>query len=277
MPVSAPREANFLHVNNLALIEAGGQVRDWTQFRLETSKDNVRHDVDSLLTSLRLHEVRRFMHQRFWEEETKAAEYAAQIEPSPRLETAAEHSWHVADAVMLLASHFPFVDEFNALRMAILHDKMEIYIGDRSPLGRDGTGRSTHAFNADSRWDKDRAEEVAISKYIRGLRPSSRPDQAHSLHEILHGRTIDARFVKAVDKLAGLAFVVTKKRGAMLDKHLFFTLRYSEKAVEYFPPLEMHYTELRKRLIHSLAKHRDTRVSDIEQMICQARAQLALF
>ena len=264
-------------MTTLASIRPKDEIGDWSEFRLETTQDNVRQDVDALLNSLRLYEVRRFMHQRFWEEETKAAEYAAQIEAGPRLESVAEHSWHVADAVLLLASHFPFVDEFNALRLAILHDKMEIFIGDRSPVGRDGTGRLTHAFNPDARWDKERDEESAISKYLEGLRPSCRPDHAHSLHEILHGRSIDARFVKAVDKLAGLAFVVTKKRGAMLDKHLFFTLRYSEKAVEYFPPLELHYIELRRRLIRSLAKRREARVSDIEQMICQARAQLALF
>ncbi|MGO9976063.1 MAG: HD domain-containing protein [Solirubrobacteraceae bacterium] len=230
-----------------------------------------------MLLSLRLHTKRRFMHQRFWEEETKAAEYAAQLEPHPRLESVSEHSWHVADVVLTLGDHFPFLDPANALRLAVLHDKMELFTGDRNPVGRDGTGAKTHAFNAARRWDKDRAEEVAIARYLGGMRPAARPAQARALHEILHGRTVDARFVKAADKFAALAYVLVKKRGTMTDRHLSFTLRYSEKSLDYFPPLEFHYEELRRRLIRSLARERAAPVSSVELMIKQSRAQLTLF
>jgi 5'-deoxynucleotidase YfbR-like HD superfamily hydrolase len=261
------------------LIETTSEDRSegWTAFRPQTSPDDIRRDVDAILASFKLHSVRRFMHQRFWEEETQAAEFAAQIEPDPRLESVAEHSWHVADAVLTLSGHFRFIDEANALRLAILHDKMEIYVGDHDPVGRDGTGRSTHAFNEDRRWIKERAEEAAVDSYLERLRPSLQPSHARVFNEALQGRSVDARFVKAVDKLAALGFVVHKKRGAMLDKHLLFTVRYSEKATEYFPPLEHHYQEMRFRLIRALAKNRHIKVSDVEQLISQARSQLALF
>jgi 5'-deoxynucleotidase YfbR-like HD superfamily hydrolase len=249
----------------------------WEAYRPPFDGDDVRRDIDALLAALKLYSTRRFMHQRFWEDETKAAAYAAQIEPHPRLESVAEHSWHVADAVLLLSDHFPFVDTANALRLAVLHDKMEMFIGDRNPVGRDGTGRSTHAFHLEQRWNKERDEEMAIDRYLTSLRPACRPNQARSLYEALHGRTADARFVKAVDKLAALAFVVTKKRGLMVDKHLFFTLRYSEKALEHFPPLEAHYDELKRRLVRALARSREARIGDIERLIRQTRAQLALF
>lgn len=251
--------------------------RGWDRWRPEVYEEDIRHDIDNVLLSLRLHSKRRFMHQRFWEEESKAAEYAAQLEPHPRLETVSEHSWHVADVVLTLADHFPFIDLGNSLRLALLHDKMELFTGDRNPVGRDGTGARTHAFNEARRWDKDRAEEEAIVRYLGGVRPSARPTQARALYEILHGRTVDARFVKAADKLAALAYVLVKKRGTMIDKHLFFTLRYSEKSLEYFPPLELHYEELRRRLIKSLARDRAAPVRSVELMIQQSRAQLALF
>lgn len=276
---SARLAGYFFSVRSLAPIKSLPRpvAEDWTEFRPEASPEDVRRDIDAMLASFKLHAVRRFMHQRFWEEETQAAEFAAQIEPDPRLESVAEHSWHVADAVLMLCGHFRFVDETNALRLAVLHDKMEIYVGDHDPVGRDGTGRSTHAFNEDRRWVKERAEEAAVHSYLERLRPSLQPSHARVFNEALQARSVDARFVKAVDKLAALAFVVHKKRGVMLDKHLLFTVRYSEKAIEYFPPLEFHYKEMRSRLIQALAKSRHIKLSDIEQMICQARAQLALF
>lgn len=266
-------------MRSLALIDAlpESAAEDWADTRPEASPEDIRRDVDAILASFKLHAVRRFMHQRFWEEETQAAEFAAQIEPDPRLESVAEHSWHVADSVLMLCGHFRFVDEANALRLAILHDKMEIYVGDHNPVGRDGTGRSTHAFNEDRRWTKERAEEAAVHAYLERLRPALQPSHARAFNEALQGRSIDARFVKGVDKLAALGFVVHKKRGAMLDKHLLFTMRYSEKAIEYFPPLEYHYKEMRYRLIRALARNRHIKVRDVEQMISQARSQLALF
>lgn len=259
-----------------ALADARSQP-GWDRSRPKISAEDICRDIDNVLLGLRLHGKRRFMHQRFWEAESKAAEYAAQLEPHPRLESVSEHSWHVADVVLTLAGHFPFLDPGNALRLAVLHDKMELFTGDRNPVGRDGTGAKTHAFNEAQRWDKDRVEEAAIARYLGGIRPSARPEQARALYEILHGRTIDARFVKAADKLAALAYVLVKKRGTMVDKHLFFTLRYSEKSLDYFPPLELHYQELRRRLIRSLARERAAPVSSVELMIQQSRAQLALF
>src|SRR5439155_15538091 len=58
-----------------------------------------------------------------------------------------------------------------------------------------------------------------------------------ALFELLDGATPEAQFVKAIDKLQALAFVLVKKHGELADRHLEFTLRYSEKVVLYFPPL----------------------------------------
>src|SRR5881227_2881552 len=97
--------------------------------------------------SMNLYKVRRYKRQRFWEAETLQTEYAELIEPFPHLESVAEHSWHVADTVLLLGGHFPSLNLDHCVKLAIIHDKMEILIGDKSPIGRSGTGSSTHAFN----------------------------------------------------------------------------------------------------------------------------------
>lgn len=219
-------------------------------------QEDVQKDVDVILWSLKLYQTRRYFHQLFWEKETEAAEQADFIEGYPRLETVAEHSWHVADIVILLGGHFPNLDLYRCIRMAILHDKMEIITGDKNPLGWDGTGHSTHAFCTTMRLRKDSEEKAAVSQYISALRESAKLQQCTDLEEIIEGRTNESRFIKAVDKLQALAYVLLKKQGNFQDQHLRFTLKYSEKAADYFPPLKAHYYELRRRLVSQVAEHR---------------------
>jgi 5'-deoxynucleotidase YfbR-like HD superfamily hydrolase len=235
----------------------------------------VKRDIDVVLWSMKLCFIRRYFHQRFWERETMEAEYAARIEPFPRLETVAEHSWHVADTVLLLGGHFPSLNVDRSVRLAILHDKMEISIGDKNPVGKNGTGESTHAFNTDRQASKESSERYAIERYLARIRPSAVPDQRALLIEVLEGRTPEARFVKAVDKLQALAFVMVKKRGLMLDKHLSFTLKYSEKAIGYFPDLRPHHEELRARLMVRVARSRGVSTSELEDSLYNS--QLSFF
>lgn len=205
------------------------------------------------------------------------AEYASRVESFPRLETVAEHSWHVADTVLLLGGHFSSLNVDRCVRLAILHDKMEISIGDKNPVGKSGTGESTHAFNHGRQASKEASEREAIERYLARIRPSAVSDQRNLLIEVLEGRTPEARFVKALDKLQALTFVMVKKRGVMLDKHLTFTMKYSEKAVAYFPDLRAHYDELKSRLIGRVARHRNISISELEQLLYNSQLPLSFF
>lgn len=230
---------------------------------------DIDRDIDVILWSVRLASIRRYFHQPFWREETADAEYAARIESYPRLESVAEHSWHVADIVLLLAPHFPDLNVSRCVQLAILHDKLEIITGDLSPVDRSGTGASTHAFNEHKQVAKMVSEEEALELYLRRLRPSTREFQKNALLEILGGATLEARFVKAVDKLQALGFVFLKKNGDFKDKHLSFTLRYAEKITSTFPHLRPYYEELRRRLIESVAKYRGVGIAEIESLLGQ--------
>src|ERR1700686_1208986 len=137
------------------------------------SEADVETDIDLILWSVRLASIRRYFHQPFWKEETTDAEYADRIESYPRLESVAEHSWHVADIVLLLAPHFPILNVSRCAQLAILHDKLEIITGDLSPLDRSGTGASTHAFNENKQVVKLVSEEEALELYLRRLCPSA--------------------------------------------------------------------------------------------------------
>lgn len=237
---------------------------------------DVRRDVDTMLWSMHLQQIRRFTHQRFWEAETRDAEYAARVEPYPTLESVADHTWHLTDCILLLADYCFDVDICRCLELAILHDKMEIIIDDWSPIGRDGTGRKSHAFDPVRRQQKDAAEREAIETYVSKLRPALRKKQEALLLEALEGVTSEARFVKAIDKLQALAFVYLKKDGDMHDRHIIFSLKYSGQACRLCPSLTPHFLELRRRLIKSVAKHRNVSTAIIEGIITEP-ATLPLF
>ena len=128
--------------------------------------DDVKRDIDVLLWSMRLQWVRRYYRQQFWEKEATAASFAELVEPFPRLETVAEHSWHVADCTLLLADHFPELDPDHCVVLALLHDKLEIVTGDPSLVGRDGMGQKTHAFNPERRFSKVERERYALKTYL---------------------------------------------------------------------------------------------------------------
>jgi len=232
----------------------------------DVSKD-VDRDVQAIVWAMGLHNIRRYFHQRFWEEETRASEFAARIEPFPRLESVAEHSWHLAYICMLLAPRHPDLDQTKVLQIATVHDILEIISGDDSPIGRDGTGRTTHAFNQEVAQQRAAAEELVLAQYLERMPPDSVHEQRKLLNDYRDVLSQEAKFVKSVDKLQTLVFVFLKKRGEMEDKHLRFTLSYSEKGISYFPPLEDHFRNLQNRILEQAAQRRHMSVDELRTQL----------
>jgi 5'-deoxynucleotidase YfbR-like HD superfamily hydrolase len=219
-------------------------------------REDAERDIDAMVAALGLQTIRRYMDQKHWTEESELARAADEVEPGLKLENVAAHSWHVADATMLLASHFLDVNAHHALELAILHDKLELITGDFDPVGSDGQGTNAHAFNPKAQADKVRAELVALERYLANLRQPVRELQRRLILEMIQCHSPEARLVKAVDKLQALTFVLAKKDGEMTDEHLVFSLRYSAKLVEYFPGLMVHFGVIVRRLLETIAAHR---------------------
>jgi putative hydrolase of HD superfamily len=228
------------------------------------SVDDVAADVNVILWSARLHGIRRYFHQRFWEEETTAAKFADLVEPGIKLETVSAHSWHVADIALLLLGHFPFLNRSRCLELALLHDKLEIITGDLNPVGRDGTGSRTHAFSGAARDRKSFVEQRAAELYVERLRPSIREEQHSILIDAINGKSAESRYIKAIDKLQAFAFVLLKKGGDLSDRHIMFTLRYSARIGEYFPGLSGHHVYLKRLFLESIASKRGCSVPQLE-------------
>lgn len=110
-----------------------------------------------------------------------------------RRENDAEHQWHLAVMAMVLAEHAAEpVDTARVVAMVLVHDLVEIDAGDAFLY--DQVARDAAA-------DK----EIAAATRIFGLLPTDQGRWLHGLwDEYEHGKSPEARFARAVDRLAPL-------------------------------------------------------------------------
>jgi 5'-deoxynucleotidase YfbR-like HD superfamily hydrolase len=107
-----------------------------------------------------------------------------------RHENSAEHSWHLAVAALLLAEHANQpVDTSRVIRMALVHDLVEIDAGD------------TFIYDTAGNLEKAAKEEKAADR-IFGLLPPDQRDEWRALwNELEQRETAEAKFANALDRL----------------------------------------------------------------------------
>ena len=110
-----------------------------------------------------------------------------------RLENSAEHSWHLAIAVLTLREHAPAgMDLARVLELVAIHDLVEIDAGD------------TFAYDAIAHTTKADRERNAAQR-VFGLLP---PDQGAKFHELWEEfeaqQTLESQYANALDRLQAL-------------------------------------------------------------------------
>ncbi|MGB7800647.1 HD domain-containing protein [Buttiauxella sp.] len=120
----------------------------------------------------------------------KLVERRTKIIGHGRQENSAEHSWHFAVAAMSLAPFAPQnVDISRVVQMALLHDIVEIDVGD--VLVYDLAARLAVA-----------GKEAAAAERLFGLLPEPQNSQFLQLwQEYETGDSVDARFAGALDRI----------------------------------------------------------------------------
>ncbi|GAA6207570.1 hypothetical protein NBRC116601_08630 [Cognatishimia sp. WU-CL00825] len=118
----------------------------------------------------------------------KTVERSTQITDGSRVENSAEHSWHLALYALILSPYAAEnVDIFLSIRMLLLHDLVEIDVGD-------------HPIDVQTDWAAVAEKELVAAKRIFGLLPN---DQAHDLlaiwTEFEAAETPSAKFAKYLD------------------------------------------------------------------------------
>jgi len=110
-----------------------------------------------------------------------------------RKENSAEHSWHVALMVLVLAEHADApVDRFRVVQMLLVHDIVEIEAGD------------TYIYDAQGNQSKAQREQAAAERLF-GLLPADQAAAFRALwQEFEAGETAEARFANSLDRLMPL-------------------------------------------------------------------------
>jgi putative hydrolase of HD superfamily len=110
-----------------------------------------------------------------------------------RRENDAEHSWHLALMVIVLAEYANEpIDVERTLKIVLVHDLVEIYAGD------------TCLFDDAGRVDKHERESAAADRLF-ALLPKDQEELFHALwQEYEERRTPEARFAKSMDRLQPL-------------------------------------------------------------------------
>jgi putative hydrolase of HD superfamily len=111
-----------------------------------------------------------------------------------RRENSAEHSWHIAIMAIVLQgfSDEPSIDIFKVVKMLLIHDLVEIDVGD------------TFLYDAESNVLKEE-REIAAAKRVFGLLPEKIGAELHRLWEEFEGMaTPEAKYARALDSLQPL-------------------------------------------------------------------------
>lgn len=119
---------------------------------------------------------------------------ATTLTDGSRRENSGEHSWHLALYALVLADHAgPGVSIDRVLRMLVLHDLVEIDVGDVPIHSAGGTAHGSAATQA---------AEAAAADRIFGLLPADIGADLRALWEEFEAAaTPDAVFAKALDRV----------------------------------------------------------------------------
>ncbi|WP_103256308.1 HD domain-containing protein [Tabrizicola aquatica] len=111
-----------------------------------------------------------------------------------RAENSGEHSWHLALYALVLADQAgPGVDINRVIRMLLIHDLVEIDVGDVPIHSQNGQAHASA---------ETQAAEARAADRIFGLLPADLRDNLRALWEEFEGaETPDARFAKSLDRV----------------------------------------------------------------------------
>jgi putative hydrolase of HD superfamily len=114
---------------------------------------------------------------------------ATRIHDASRFENSAEHSWHISLFALILAEHAPEpVDPLRVVTMLLIHDLVEIDVGDMPIFGAVDESAKAH-------------QESAAAARIFGLLPTEQSEHFRILWEEFEaGESADARFAKSLDR-----------------------------------------------------------------------------
>ena len=139
---------------------------------------------------------------------------------SDRNENDAEHSWHLAMMTLILAEHSNKpIDVLKVIKMVLIHDIVEIDAGDTFIYDTQKNHTNT-------------ANELEAAKRIFGILPTKQRDELIDLWmEFEEGKTVDAKFAKAMDRLEPLLQNASNSGGTWTEYNVPYQKVYEKKKI----------------------------------------------
>jgi putative hydrolase of HD superfamily len=135
------------------------------------------------------------------------------IRGGERRENTAEHSWHLALMAIVLAPHSDApIDTARVVAMLLVHDLVEIDAGD------------TFAYDDVGALTKSAREEAAADRIFAILPPAQAAELRSLWDEFESGTSDDARYARAVDRLAPM-LLNYENGGALWREHALTAAR----------------------------------------------------
>jgi putative hydrolase of HD superfamily len=154
-----------------------------------------------------------------------------------RRESTAEHSWSVSMIVIVLMDElkkeFGEIDQLKAIKLALIHDVVEIYAGD------------ILAFDTEARKEKEKVEAEALQKLMAIYPEFGRQLEAH-WYEFEHKTILEAKIAKAADAICPIfqrlqsrqSYYPIKITIAGLDKNKYPQFQFSKTFTALYEKLK---------------------------------------
>jgi putative hydrolase of HD superfamily len=140
---------------------------------------------------------------------------ATTLADGSRRENSGEHSWHVALYAMVLADHAPEgVDLARVIRMLILHDLVEIDVGDVPIHSANGEAHGSAAVAE--------AEARAADRIFGLLPPDIGADFRATWEEFEAGESAEALFAKSLDRVQPVMHNLASGGGTWIEYDVSF-------------------------------------------------------
>ncbi len=182
----------------------------------------------------KLKKLERFKGQYYWKDYPQLNRY----------ESVADHTWRLGVLVMLFEKKLEKkIDIAKALMITLVHDIPEIIAGDESPMGKDGTGKNTYAYDKTKQNTRFNKEDIAAQSLFLQL-DENLGQELYNLWLVYENQSsFEAKVVKALDKLECLLQVSEYTQGVMFKPHLDFSIDYALKYADVDPSIR-EYADL---------------------------------
>ena len=143
---------------------------------------------------------------------------------SKRRESVAEHSWRIALMAMLLADEFPDTDCNKVIKMCLIHDLGEAFLGDIPSFEK-------------TKEDGEK-EHKCYKNWVAGFPEYQRKEFDELLQEMEKMETKEAKLYKALDKLEAVIQHNEGDISSWLPLEYDLQLVYGSEEVEFSPYLK---------------------------------------